>query len=54
MWLTRHKDLPEACRAPVLEALDELSTGIGELRDLARGLHPAVLTDHGLERALHA
>jgi signal transduction histidine kinase len=25
-----------------------------ELRDLARGLHPAVLTDHGLGPALHA
>ena len=32
-----HKDLPEPCRAPVLEALDELSTGMGELRALARG-----------------
>ena len=52
IWLTRHDDLPEDCRKPVLEALDELSTGLGELRDLARGLHPAVLSDHGLERAL--
>ena len=25
-----------------------------ELRDLARGIHPAVLTDHGLKPALHA
>ena len=54
IWLTRHKDLPEACREPVLEALGELSTGLGELRDLARGLHPAVLSDHGLDRALQA
>ena len=54
IWLARHKDLPEDCRAPVLEALGELGTGLGELRDLARGLHPAVLTDHGLERALQA
>ncbi len=54
IWLTRHKDLPEACREPVLEALSELSTGLGELRDLARGLHPAVLSDHGLDRALQA
>ena len=38
----------------MLEALNELSTGMGELRDLARGLHPAVLSDHGLDRALHA
>ena len=54
IWLAQHKDLPEDCRAPVLEALEELGTGLGELRDLARGLHPAVLTDHGLENALRA
>jgi PAS domain S-box-containing protein len=54
IWLTRHAELPEACRAPVIEALGELTTGLGELRDLARGLHPAVLSDHGLERALQA
>ena len=30
------------------------ATGLGELRDLARGLHPAVLSDHGLEHALRA
>jgi PAS domain S-box-containing protein len=54
IWLAQHKDLPEECRAPVLQALDELGTGLGELRDLARGLHPAVLSDHGLEHALRA
>jgi PAS domain S-box-containing protein len=54
IWLAQHKHLPDDCRAPVLEALDELGTGLGELRDLARGLHPAVLTDHGLEHALRA
>jgi signal transduction histidine kinase len=54
IWLTTHKDLPEECRAPVAQALDELGTGLGELRDLARGLHPAVLSDHGLEHALRA
>src|SRR3954452_2066852 len=54
IWLTTHKDLPEDCRAPVAQALDELGTGLGELRDLARGLHPAVLSDHGLEHALRA
>ena len=32
--------------------LTELRTGLAELRDLARGLHPAILTDRGLERAL--
>ncbi len=54
IWLTTHKDLPEDCRAPVLQALDELGSGLGELRALARGLHPAVLSDHGLEHALRA
>jgi PAS domain S-box-containing protein len=54
VWLAQHRDLPDDCRAPVLEALDELGAGLGELRDLARGLHPAVLSDHGLEHALRA
>ena len=54
IWLTTHKDLPDDCRAPVLQALDELGNGLGELRALARGLHPAVLSDHGLEHALRA
>jgi signal transduction histidine kinase len=34
-------------------ALD-LDTAIRELRELARGIHPAVLTDHGLRAALEA
>jgi signal transduction histidine kinase len=36
------------------QAQDELQTGLGELRELARGIHPAVLTDRGLEPALDA
>jgi signal transduction histidine kinase len=32
----------------------ELQTGLGELRELARGIHPAVLSEHGLEAALQA
>jgi hypothetical protein len=35
-------------------AQDELANGIDELRELARGIHPAVLTDHGLGPALKA
>ena len=54
IWLATHRDLPEDCRAPVVDALEELNGGLGELRALARGLHPAVLTDHGLEHALRA
>jgi signal transduction histidine kinase len=36
------------------EAVDELDTSLSELRELARGIHPAVLTDRGLEPALQA
>jgi PAS domain S-box-containing protein len=36
------------------DASRELDTGMAELRELARGLHPAVLADHGLPRALDA
>jgi signal transduction histidine kinase len=34
------------------EALDDLATATAELRELARGLHPAVLTEGGLKPAL--
>jgi PAS domain S-box-containing protein len=33
---------------------DELNQALEELRELARGIHPAVLTDRGLEPALQA
>ena len=33
-------------------ARDELAASLQELRELARGIHPAVLTDHGLSVAL--
>ena len=35
-------------------AQEELRTSLAELRELARGIHPAVLTEHGLEPALSA
>src|SRR4051812_4375184 len=54
VWLAAHRDFSEDVRAPVSAALDELRAGLAELRDLARGLHPAVLSDHGLEHALRA
>jgi signal transduction histidine kinase len=39
----------------VLEgAQDQLAQGLDELRELARGIHPAVLTDRGLGPALEA
>jgi PAS domain S-box-containing protein len=36
------------------QAVEELSASAAELRSLARGLHPALLTDHGLMPALEA
>jgi PAS domain S-box-containing protein len=46
----------EARRAAPSEALDaaatELRRAVRELRELAAGIHPAVLTDHGLAAAL--
>jgi PAS domain S-box-containing protein len=33
-------------------ACDDLEAAVKELRELARGLHPAILTDHGLRPAL--
>jgi signal transduction histidine kinase len=35
-------------------ALTELRTSLAELRDLARGIHPAVLSERGLDAALYA
>jgi signal transduction histidine kinase len=35
-------------------AVDELHTSLDELRELARGIHPAVLSDRGLEPALRS
>jgi signal transduction histidine kinase len=44
---------PEAA-ALLDRALAELKTSLAELRELARGIHPAVLSERGLEPALHA
>ena len=38
----------------LVEATDELTQALEELRDLARGLHPAILSDRGLGPALNA
>ena len=54
IWLAAHDDLPDELRAPLRGILAELRGGMAELRALARGLHPAVLSDHGLEHALRA
>ncbi|MFG2929929.1 sensor histidine kinase [Streptomyces achromogenes] len=45
---------PDAAAAMVDEAHGEVKLALQELRDLARGIHPAVLTDRGLDAALSA
>ncbi|MEU6062915.1 MULTISPECIES: sensor histidine kinase [Streptomyces] len=43
---------PDSAAAMVAEAHGEVKLALQELRDLARGIHPAVLTDRGLDAAL--
>jgi PAS domain S-box-containing protein len=43
---------PTAVRAALAGAGDELALALDELRELARGLHPAVLSDRGLRAAV--
>jgi PAS domain S-box-containing protein len=43
---------PEITGRLLDEALQELGAGLEELREIARGLHPAILGEHGLGRAL--
>jgi PAS domain S-box-containing protein len=43
---------PEATAKLLRDAAGELDAGLEELRELARGLHPGALTDHGLRGAL--
>ncbi|HWT23501.1 MAG TPA: histidine kinase, partial [Solirubrobacteraceae bacterium] len=51
----RRRIAGDAQAAALLDrAQAELKTGLAELRELARGIHPAVLTERGLEPALDA
>jgi len=50
---TLEKD-PQAARKALSTAQDQLVRGLEELRELARGIHPAVLTERGLGPALQA
>ena len=50
--LAPQRELSDDARVELEGVLTELRAGLAELRDLAHGLHPAVLTDRGLERAL--
>src|SRR5207302_4751065 len=50
---TMHDD-PPAAEAMFAHVGDDLTHALEELRELARGLHPAVLTDRGLAPALQS
>jgi signal transduction histidine kinase len=52
--LERQLDQPDRARSILAKAREQLDGGLAELRDLARGIHPTVLTDRGLEPALTA
>jgi signal transduction histidine kinase len=43
---------PDEARAVLESAAEELTQATQELRELARGIHPAILTEHGLARTL--
>ena len=45
---------PDGARGILTAAREELSSALDELRELARGIHPAVLTDRGLQAAVEA
>jgi signal transduction histidine kinase len=45
-------DAPEPIRQVIEQAHDEATEALAELRQLVRGLHPAVLDDRGLDAAL--
>jgi PAS domain S-box-containing protein len=45
---------PAAAREALSEASEGLDQALAELRELARGIHPAVLSEHGLPAALAA
>jgi len=45
-------DLPEPARDAIARAHDDAKQALAGLRDLVRGLHPAVLSDRGLDAAL--
>jgi PAS domain S-box-containing protein len=50
----RFDDQPEQARELIEAALEDLERATSELRELARGIHPAALTEGGLRPALAA
>ncbi|WP_019819066.1 sensor histidine kinase [Saccharomonospora saliphila] len=51
---SKFTDDPDSSRALLDEAHADAKKAVSELRDLARGIYPAVLTDRGLDAALSA
>ncbi len=51
---TKVESDPPAAQVVLESAREELAAALDELRELARGIHPAVLTDRGLAAALEA
>ncbi len=45
---------PAAARKLLTAAQEQLAQGLDELRELARGIHPAILTDRGLGPAIES
>jgi signal transduction histidine kinase len=54
LGLAETADDAAALRAAVAEAKDELGVALEELRELARGIHPAILSERGLGAALES
>jgi len=50
----RWESAPQRARELVDQALDDARRGLEDLRALAAGLHPAILTQHGLAAAVRA
>ena len=50
----RRAEADAGLEALLREIGDELQTSLNEVRELARGIHPAVLTDRGLDAALRS
>jgi signal transduction histidine kinase len=51
---SRLRDDPDVAEQLLDGAGDELDAALEELRELARGIHPALLSDRGLDTALEA
>jgi signal transduction histidine kinase len=51
-WMAVHREVDDDARDELTQVLGDVRNGLADLRDLARGLHPAILTDRGFADAL--